>query len=164
MIGERDKRLASILGMKISEDSNLDEVFKVTRETLEKYLKYLKQNIEYPCYLTGSDEQAWVKFYTFIAGNKKQYEALKNTFPSHTDVFSLVKFKEQFIPEMGIFIHVQRISDKEEFTLPLHNVKAFERESKNTQLLDDHRVWFMSNRRKSARVLIVHAGSEMEEK
>ena len=46
----------------------------------------------------------------------------------------------------GIFVYVQRISDKKKFVLPLADLKSTDRKSKNCQLLDDYSVWFVNNR------------------
>ena len=42
--------------------------------------------------------------------------------------------------------HVRRKSDGREFYLGLAEIKAFDKKSKNYQLLDDFGVWFVNNR------------------
>jgi len=59
----------------------------------------------------------------------------------------LTKFVDGIDDECdGIFVYVQRISDKKKFVLPLADLKATDRKSKNYQLLDDYSVWFVNNR------------------
>jgi hypothetical protein len=41
---------------------------------------------------------------------------------------------------------MKRVSDKKKFTLPLAELKAADKRSKNYQLLDDYSVWFVNNR------------------
>ncbi len=57
----------------------------------------------------------------------------------------------EFVDEMddyydGIFVNVQRVSDKKKFVLPLADLKSTGRKSGNYQLLDDYSVWFVNNR------------------
>jgi hypothetical protein len=46
----------------------------------------------------------------------------------------------------GIFVNVQRLSDKKQFVLPLADLKSTDKKSKNYQLLDDYSVRFVNNR------------------
>ena len=48
--------------------------------------------------------------------------------------------------EEGLRFNVQRISDKKKFTLPLDDLEAVEKNSKNEQLLDDYAVWYTNFR------------------
>ncbi|MEW5802053.1 MAG: hypothetical protein AB1847_08105 [bacterium] len=70
IINEQDKRIAKILGVEISEDSDIKALF-VTEEAHEKYLQYLKDNIESPCQLTGIEDFKWEDYYVFGPGMKK---------------------------------------------------------------------------------------------
>jgi hypothetical protein len=135
---KQEKRIITILGTK-----KLD----LTRKTLSAYLKYLKNNVELPCQLTGIEDFEWEERYVFGFGSKKEYEELKKTQPSYKDKFSLIKFEDGIDDEYdGIFVHVQRVSDKRKFVLPLADLKSTDRKSKNYQLLDDYSVWFVNNR------------------
>jgi hypothetical protein len=51
---------------------------------------------------------------------------------------------DQVDPDRGILAVVQRISDKKVFSLPLADLEARGRDSKNYQLLDDYSVWFVN--------------------
>ena len=135
---KQEKRTADILGTK-----KLD----VTRKTLSTYLKYLKNHVEIPCQLTGIEDFEWEEAYVFGFGSKKEYEELKKTQPSYTDKFNLIDFIDDIDDEYdGIFVNVQRLSDKKEFILPLADLKSTDKKSKNYQLLDDYSVWFVNNR------------------
>ena len=135
---KQEKRIIVILGTK---------KLNVTRKTLNTYLAYLKNHIEIPCQLTGIEDFEWEKRYVFGFGSKKEYEKLKKTQPSYKDKFNLIKFVDDIDDYYdGIFVHVQRISDKKKFVLPLADLKSTDRKSKNYQLLDDYSVWFVNNR------------------
>ena len=135
---KQEKRIIVILGTK-----KLD----VTRNTLSTYLKYLKNHVEIPCQLTGIEDFEWEEAYVFGFGSKKEYEELKKTQPSYTDKFNLIDFIDDIDDEYdGIFVNVQRLSDKKEFILPLADLKSTDKKSKNYQLLDDYSVWFVNNR------------------
>ena len=135
---KQEKRIIAILGT---------EEVDVTRKTLSTYLKYMKNHVEIPCQLTGIEDFEWEEPYVFGFRSKKEYEELKKTQPSYKDKFNLIKFVDEIDDYYdGIFIHVQRISDKKEFVLPLADLKSTDRKSKNYQLLDDYSVWFVNNR------------------
>jgi hypothetical protein len=135
---EQEKRIAGILGT---------EKLDVTRKTLSTYLKYLKKHVEIPCQLTGIEDFEWEEAYVFGFGSKGEYEELKKTQPSYRDKFNLIDFIDDIDDEYdGIFVNVQRISDKKQFILPLADLESTDRKSKNYQLLDDYSVWFVNNR------------------
>lgn len=137
-LDKQEKRIMAILGTK---------KLAVTRVALKKYLKYLKQHVEFPCQLTGIEDFDWEEFYVFGPGDKGEYEELKETQPSYKDKFNLIDFVDNFDDwEDGIFVVVQRESDRKKFVLPLADLKAANRKSKNHQLLDDYAVWFVNHR------------------
>jgi len=135
---KQEKRIMAILGTK-----KLD----VTRATLKRYLKYLKRHVEFPCQLTGIEDFDWEESYVFGPGNKREYEELKEIQPSYKDKFNLIDFVDNFDDwEDGIFVVVRRESDRKKFVLPLADLKATDKKSKNYQLLDDYSVWFVNYR------------------
>jgi hypothetical protein len=135
-LDEQDKRIEQILGqfdIEVSEESSL------------KYMDYLKQNIEFPCQLTGIEDFPWEEYYVVGPGNKKEYEKLKKKQPSFTDIFSLISFENDLDENNGVLVEVERLSDKNKFILPLADLESTDEESKNYQLLDDYSVWFVNN-------------------
>ena len=135
---KQEKRIIAILGTK---------KYGVTRATLKKYLKYLKQHVEFPCQLTGIEDFDWEEFYVFGPGSEREYEELKETQPSYKDKFSLIDFVNNLDDwEAGIFVVVRRESDRKKFVLPLADLKATNKKSQNYQLLDDYSVWFVNSR------------------
>jgi hypothetical protein len=111
---------------------------------LLKYLEYLKENIKLPCNVTGREDFPWEEEYVIGSGSKKEYERLKKTQPSYTDTFLMSWFKDSVHPEDGIFVSLQRLTDKKEFLLPLVDLKTSDASSPNNQLLDDYTIWFVN--------------------
>jgi hypothetical protein len=135
-LDEQDKRIEQIFG-------RFD--VGVSKKTCLKYMDYLKQNIEFPCQLTGIEDFSWEEFYVFGPGNKKEYEKLKREQASYTDTFNLISFEKNVDKNRGILVKVERLSDKKKFLLSLADLESTEEESKNYQLLDDYSVWFVNN-------------------
>ncbi len=137
-IDKQERRIAKILGEK--------EVPEVNDETLRRYFDFLKQNLEFPCYLTGIEDFPWEERYVFGYSSKAEYEKLKKTQPSYTDTFELLGLDDEIDEDYGILADVKRVSDKRKFTLPLADLEATDKQSKNYQLLDDYSVWFVNYR------------------
>jgi hypothetical protein len=137
-LDEQDKRIAKILGS--------EEPTKVEDKTLAKYLVYLKENLGLPCHLTGIEDFEWEEYYVIGPGSKKEYEKLRKKRPSYMDTFELIRFDDQGDKDYGIYVEVKRLSDKKKFDLPLADLKATDRKSKNYRLLDDFSIWFTNYR------------------
>ncbi|MGL5061059.1 MAG: calcium-binding protein [Microcoleus sp.] len=125
---------------KILNSKNID----VNGKKLTKYLEYLKQNLRFPCLVTGREDFAWEEEYVLGSRSKKEYERLKKTQPSYTDTFSIAQFEDSFNSDEGLIVTVQRLSDKKQFILPLVDLEACDESSPNNQLLDDYAVWFVN--------------------
>lgn len=119
---------------------------RVNKETLKIYLDYLDTKLEMPCSLTGIEDFDWEEYYIIGPGDKEEYEKLKKTKPSYTDIFELVCFDSTIDEHYGILVKVKRISDKKIFVLPLADLKTKDKDSKNYQLIDDFAAWFVNNR------------------
>jgi|SRR5215210_8228030 len=133
----QDKRISAIFGGAIPD---------VTEASLETYRAYLRENLELPCQLTGIEDFSWEEYYVFGPGSQKEYESLKKTRPSYRDKFNLISFEDLIDEGAGILIEVRRVSDRRKFTIPLADLEATDKRSKNHQLLDDYSVWFVNNR------------------
>ncbi len=131
----QESRIARVLGGR--------KALEVSRKTLKTYLDHLKQNLEFPCHLTGVEDFSWEERFVFGFGSKAEYEELKKTNPSYTDTFELLSFNKIYVGS-GILARVRRVSDKKEFELPLADLKARDKRSKNYELLDDYSVWFVN--------------------
>jgi hypothetical protein len=141
-IEAHDKRIAEILGR---EALDFDEAVVV-------FYDYLKANLLLPCEVTGIEDFRWEEIYVFGPGNKEEYEHLKKTQPSYTDHYELLDIVREAQSEWIMFweedigAEVRRISDGKKFLLGLSELKAVDRNSKNSKLLDDYCVWFVNNR------------------
>ena len=135
-LDKQDQRIANIFGTKRVPD--------VTDETLETYLDYLKQHLDWPCQVTGIEDMgcfAWEEYYTFGPGSERKYEKLKKKQVSYTDTFELLSFDDDEDDEDdGLVVNVRRLSDKKKFALTLSDLKASDEKSKNCELLDDFSV------------------------
>ena len=129
------QRLADLLGS--------EGVPSVKTETLECYLDHLKQSLEFPCQLTGIEDFPWEAFYVVGPGDKEEHEQLRQTQPSYLDTYELLSF-DDVKSRFGIMVNVRRVSDKKEFVLPLADLEATNKKSKNYELLDDFSVWFVN--------------------
>lgn len=137
-IDKQQNRIMAILNVDDEDDA------RVTDENLKQFLDYLKDNLEFPCLLTGIEDFPWEERYVFGYGDEKEYEKLKKKNPSYTDTFKLIEFEERQPNEEQIFVKVERVSDKKQFSLPLDNLEAAKRKSTNYQLLDDYAVWWVN--------------------
>jgi hypothetical protein len=133
-LDKQNQRLADIFGA--------TDVPAVDPGTLERYLAYLKQHVAFPCQLTGIEDFDWEAYYVIGPGSQWEHERLRKTRPSYMDTYEWLSFDDDLDPDSGIFINVQRVSDKKPFVLPLADLKATRKKSKNYQLLDDFSVWF----------------------
>jgi len=136
---EQDTRIAKILGVKNYDDMGVDD------RTFGKYLAYLKKNIKFPCHLTGIEDFPWEERYVFGAGSQTEYEKLKKSRASYTDVFAFIEFADQIEEDYGFMANVQRLSDKKKFTLPLADLEASDQRSENFQLFEDYASWFVNH-------------------
>jgi hypothetical protein len=118
---------------------------EVNESTLLTYLEYLKKHLQIPCHLTGIEDFEWEEPYVFGLRSSQEYERLKKTRPSYTDTFKLLQFVEKIENEEdGIYVEVQRVSDRKKFTLRLYELESSDQKSPNYQLLDDYAVWFVN--------------------
>lgn len=142
---EQEKRIVEVLG----EDDVPGEVPGVDEDTLETYFDYLKENLKSPCRLTGIEDMGyfgWEEYYTLGPGSKREHERLRKKRASFMDTFELLSFDDEFDEDYGIFVEVRRVSDKKRYVIPLADLEATDKKSKNYQLIDDYVVWFVNYR------------------
>jgi hypothetical protein len=136
-LDDQDERISDIFG---------GEIPDVAEESLETYRAYLQEHLALPCQLTGIEDFDWEEYYVIGPGDQKEYENLKKTRSSYRDKFKMVSIEDMIDEGAGILVEVRRVSDRRKFTLPLAELEATEKKSKNHQLLDDHSVWFVNYR------------------
>lgn len=135
-IKEFDRKIAKILHSK-----SID----VGIENLVRYLSYLNKNLQLPCNVTGREDFPWEEEYVIGDGNKKEYQRLKKTQPSYTDIFEIKQFKDSVYHDEGILVEVKRLSDHKEFVLPLVDLVTSDEDSRNSEFLDDYSMWFINH-------------------
>jgi hypothetical protein len=134
---KQEKRIRSVF------PKDLEDISR-RAETIEIYRIYLNNNLNFPLKLTGIEDFNWEEFYVFGPGSEKEYEELKKTQPSYTDIFNMTKLDDYYDDDYGLFAKVIRVTDKKRFRIPLADLKAIYEESNDYQLLDDYSVWFVN--------------------
>lgn len=132
---EQEQRITRILG---------EENLNVSDKSLVVYRSFLKENLTFPCELTGIEDFQWEEFYILGPGDKKEYEKLKKTRPSYTDIFTLIAFDDQIDDMAGLMAKVKRLSDRKQFVLPLADLEVTDKENHNFQLIHDYAVWYVN--------------------
>ena len=127
-------RIEEILG-----ENNLT----VSAFSLQIYRNFLQKNIIFPCDLTGREDFFWEEIYVFGGGDKKEYDELKKTQPSYTDTYTFMSFDEQKEKD-GLLVKVKRLSDHNQFVLPLADLKVIDKTSRNHQLVHEYAVWWVN--------------------
>ncbi len=118
----------------------IEDISKSTG-TLEIYREFLKSNLDNPVNITGIEDFDWEEFYVLGPGSQKEYEKLKKTRPSYTDKYILESIDDEYDEHFGLIANVIRECDKKVFQIPLADLKALDKNTKNYQLLDDYSVW-----------------------
>ena len=123
------------------------EIPRVTDETLHIYFEYLKENLECPCVLTGIESMgyfSWEERFSFGYGSEKEHERLRREKGSFRDQYKLKTFDAVVDGEWDILVKVERIPHRKRFTIPLSELEAVDKTSRDYQLLHDYTVWFVN--------------------
>lgn len=125
-----------------------DEVPKVTETSVCFYGEYLKINLACPCLLTGIESLGYFKWeerFAFGYGTKAEYARLRSQNGSYKDTYELLTFNARFDEDWDeLVVTVQRIPHRKQFTIPLSELQAVDKASRNYQLLHDYSVWFVN--------------------
>ncbi|MEB3829720.1 hypothetical protein [Phormidium sp. CCY1219] len=131
---EFEENIANILGT---------QDIEVNERNLKTYSNYLKKTMTKPCYLRGIEEFEWEKYYLSGSGSEKEYAKKQKTNPSYEDTFKWVKFADEIDEEQGLFVIVERTSDRRKFTMPLSNLEAVDESSSNSRLFGTYYLWLV---------------------
>ncbi|WP_017712378.1 calcium-binding protein [Prochlorothrix hollandica] len=126
----------------------LAEIPRVSEESLEHYLRWLKPKLICPCILTGIESMgyfSWEERYEFGYGNPKDYEKSKEKWGSYQEEYKLHSLGNAKVEHgRDISVPVARVSDKKQFVIPLSELEAVDKKSKNYRLLHDYSVWHVN--------------------
>jgi hypothetical protein len=139
---EVDEDVARVMGILCADD---EDEMEVTAENLELYFNYLNENIDLSAMVTGWEDFKWEEYYVLGPGDQAEYEELKKTRPSYTDKYEILSLDDCDF-DYGVLVNVRRLSDKKKFSLPLADLKAVEKNSKNFQILADYAMWYVNYR------------------
>ncbi len=142
----QEMRIAEIIG----DTNNNDEL--TFEDCVDAFHKHLTKSLQTPCDITGIEDFRWEEYYVLGPGDPKEYERLRKTQPSYTDIFELIAIKADVYGEWimcngeDLAAHVHRKDDGKEFYLGLSEIIAVDKKSQNYQLLYDYAVWFVNSR------------------
>ena len=102
--------------------NGLKDIYK-NPDTLLIYKDFLNAKLDFPVELTGIEDFDWEEFYVLGPGSKKEYELLKRTYPSYTDIYDLHSIDDKYDEHLGLIANVIRKSDKKIFQIPLADLR-----------------------------------------
>lgn len=123
------------------------EIPRVSAQALHIYLKYLKENLECPCLLTGIESMgffSWEERFSFGYGSEEEHERLRRERGSFRDKYELKASEDIVDGGWDILAKVERIPHRKRFKIPLSELRAVDKTSRNYQLLDDYSIWFVN--------------------
>jgi len=130
-----------------------DKSLKITRMNLQKYLIFLKNNLEFPCKLLGTKYFMLEDTIFYDSWNLQEYKKLKKANRKNTVLFDLIEFEDNFdsytdydIRQNGIFVTIKNVEDKLLYSLRLFELISNELNSNNYRLLDDYSTWLLNYR------------------
>src|SRR4030042_3578321 len=110
-----------------------------TMRNAERYRAYLLKRLSLPIIVTGTEDFPGEEPYVFGGWDKREYEKLKKTNPSHTDTFELQALEPPDEHE-DVLAKVKRVSDGRVFHIGLSWLCCEDEESEAYTLLDAYGV------------------------
>ncbi len=132
-MNKQDKRIHAILG---DDDER-------TIQNAERYRSYLLENLSMPTTVTGLEDFPWEEPYVLGGWDKQEYEELKKSNPSYTDLFELQTLGPPDEDE-DIVAKVKRLSDGKIFEIGLSWLCSKDKRSDEYMLLDDYATWHVN--------------------
>jgi hypothetical protein len=127
-----EKRISAILG----EDN------ASTLENACRYRVYLKKHLTFPVRVTGIEDFPWEEPYVVGGYDEDEYEELKKTNPSYTDIFDLLDILDA--ESNDLFAVIRRGSDGKIFQIELSWLRCVDRKSPEYVMLNDYSVWHVN--------------------
>lgn len=126
------KRIAAILGGDTRRSA----------QNAGRYRAHLLRNLSLPIRVTGIMDFPWEEPYIYGGWDEQEYEELKKTNPSFSDIFELQDIKEPAENDY-LVAKLKRISDSREFEVGLSFLCSIEEEGgKAHTLLNDYSFWY----------------------
>ncbi len=127
---EDDKRIHAILG---------DDKARTMRNA-ERYRQHLLKHLAFPIRATGMEDFPWEEPYVLGGWDQVEYEALKDIYPSYTDIFEIKSLAPPNQYE-DVVAKVRRLSDGKRFEIGLSWLTCEEEDDNTCTLLEDYGIW-----------------------
>lgn len=111
------------------------------QENSKKYLSYLQQTLQLPCFVTGIEDFPWEEPYIFGGWNRQEYEEMKKTMPSCKDHFKLIRLSPPSIRDADVMAKVKRLKDNKIFEIGLSWLECINRKDPNFDEIDTYAGW-----------------------
>jgi hypothetical protein len=121
-----------------------DEAPEVSRKSLLIYRTYLLPRLGKKAVLAGREDFLWEEFYVFGPGDKNEYEELKKSRASYTDIFVLIDIPDKTIGDHDLIAKVKRMSDGKKFEIGLSWLTTKKKKTDAYQVLDDFATWVVN--------------------
>ncbi|MDH3674949.1 MAG: hypothetical protein OES12_05595 [Anaerolineae bacterium] len=132
---------------RIKQVFGIAEIPRVTGKTLHIYFEYLKERLACPCMLTGIESIrffGWEERFEFGYGSKIEYDRWRRQEGSYKDKYEMKEFDATVDEAWDILVNVQRIPYRKRFEIPLSQLQAVDKTSRNYQSLNDYTVWYVN--------------------
>ena len=112
-LGQKEKRLRQLF-------AGMDEIPPVTIESLRHFAQHLQIALASGAYLKIKEPLPWEIIFIYGPGTLQAHERQRRQSPSYLDQYQFAALHEAIDPDRGLQINVQRVSDRQSFTLPLN--------------------------------------------
>ena len=87
----------------------------------------------------------WEARFEFGQGSEDEYQELRRQRGSYKEKYELHTLDDAEVDEgWDIVVNVHRVPYRKRFVIPLSQLQAVDRRSRNYQLLNDYTVWFVN--------------------
>jgi|SRR3989338_201746 len=126
-------------------EKQIDEILGADNErnlkNANRYLDYLKEILNLPCLLTGTEDFPWEEPYILGGWDHKEYDEKKKTMPSYKDQYELIKLLPPSPRYDDVMAKVKRLKDSKIFEIGLSWLKCLDRKHPNYKVIDTYGMW-----------------------
>lgn len=105
-----------------------------------KWREHLTKSLTLPMRVTGTEDYPWEEPYVFWGRDRKEYERLKKSRPSYSDVFDLLEILEEPSDDDLVAV-VKRVSGRKVFHIGLSWLEVHGLNEEARVMLNDYSVW-----------------------